>query len=217
MITDCSSFRTFRIGLLSGAGLGLRLGCLLTIVLACQAPRNSQPPSPGQIEISTPRYSKLPIKELDGKWNISDVVISLSREWGMGFPPCYVITIRGDGTGNYRGIQNVLTKGKRTFSVTSEQVLSLLDLFETAEFMALLSPDKVFSTDIPINTVALKIGSQSHSVRDQRWPAKPFADSERAFRTTVSSLEVAIDRIANAEAWIGTEAERANLFHPQRR
>ena len=87
--------------------------------------------------------------------------------------PAYSIVIDGDGTVKYEGIRSVKVRGKRTFTIPSEQVKQILADFERIKFFELQDkytvkqlPNGSFTTVDHSNgtTITLKIGNKSKSV-----------------------------------------------------
>jgi len=114
----------------------------------------------------------------------SEITISMKRD---GFPcgyvpvnekdlsgcPAYSISIAGNGAVTYEGISSVKTRGKRSFTISVEQVNQLLADFERINFFEL--KDKYTEKRLPngaVNTIdhsngttiTLKIGNKSKSV-----------------------------------------------------
>ena len=68
------------------------------------------------------------------KFHLKDVKITIERTACFGTCPVYKIEIRGDGNCTYYGIEYVMEKGERNFTIDPKRVLSLLTNFYQACF-----------------------------------------------------------------------------------
>ena len=100
--------------------------------------------------------------------------------------PIYIVEIRGDGAGVYRGDRWVLVKGEHPFQVPSETVQCLVDAFRAADFWSLSPSYRTHSAYEAVVTIRLEIGGQAKTVEDEHGLLVGLPEA-------VARLEAAID------------------------
>lgn len=135
----------------------VRTACLLLCVLALSL--TPTPPTAGQAKLDEGLLEK--------------VVITLKRDRCFGSCPIYTLTICGDGTVEYEGIEFVRVKGKRSYKIPRQRVRELVVEFYRIDYFSL--KDSYTSrdlgngmveeaTDLPGTTTSIKIGDAHKSV-----------------------------------------------------
>jgi hypothetical protein len=136
------------------------------------------------------------------------VMISLQRTHCYGPCPVYSVTIWGNGRVEFIGYEFVNTIGKKTYSIASKSVDSLVQKIFAMNFFSLNDsyvdvrslqkrPDGGVDTiitvvsDLPSKYIKVKIGKIEKSVHDYYAGPK-----------TLDELEREIDRIAKTSQWI---------------
>jgi hypothetical protein len=124
-------------------------------------------------------------------------LITLERQPCFGFCPVYTLSIRGDGTVEYDGGQNVEVTGPQTATIDPAAVQSLADSMIAAGYLdwenEYLNQD---FTDAPyvITSITLADGTTktiNHYHGDQSAPE------------ALTEVEVLIDETANSAQWVG--------------
>jgi Domain of unknown function (DUF6438) len=139
----------------------------------------------------------LPFPEIHD-WN--SLRITLNRSGCYGRCPAYEIEIHGDGTVLYEGKANVTTKGKRTGKISHATLIDLVDVFRKADYFSLAEHYVSGVTDNPTYVSSISFDGMSKSVLD-------YVGRDVGMPSTVSEIEVAIDRLSGAHKWIGRERQ----------
>ena len=165
-------------------------------------PTAAQPPT--QAATPVPEALNVPPQE----YNLRDVAITLERTVCFGTCPAYVVTIHGDGTVDYNGIQFVKVTGTQTKKIAPEAVVELLREFYKIDFFALrdeytsqrdiqVAPDGTVQelnmqvTDLPSTYITLRIGDYSKRIHNY------FGAPE-----SLNALANQIDATAGTEEWV---------------
>lgn len=176
----------------------------------------SAPDEPRRVP-ATPPLSKLGIPIVDGESELSQVEIVLERTKCLGWCPSYVVSLRGDRTGTYQGRSYVKTDGTHKLTVSPDDLLWLLRLFDEADFFSIDHKDTFKITDVPSTFVTLRVGARTKRV-ENRWNGVEGSDGrDTVFHRSLADLASAIDNAVGIESWIGTVPERQALFHPERK
>lgn len=94
---------------------------------------NTPAPKSTDVPTSNANGSTLPPKT----YKLKDVAITLERTVCFGSCPAYEVTIQGDGTVNYNGMQFVKVTGTQTKKISPEAVVALLREFYKMDFFIL--------------------------------------------------------------------------------
>ena len=133
--------------------------------------------------------------------DLREVTIAMERTGCYGNCPSYVVTIKGDGTVEYVGKENVSVKGTRQGTIKLETLKKLMSDFANAGFLSIsndYSGDHCkcgFCTDMPTVITTLKVKDTNHSVTHYY--------GCRCAPRSLFGLETAIDKSANVEQWTG--------------
>ena len=128
--------------------------------------------------------------------SFADLTITLERTVCYGTCPSYKLTIDGDGTVNYEGLDFVEVKGKQTASLDSAQIQDLVSAFETTNFFSLQDKYTDYNvTDRPSAITSITLHGRTKTVNhyygDKSAPQQLF------------DLESKIDEITNSTQWTG--------------
>jgi hypothetical protein len=127
----------------------------------------------------------------------TDTLVTIDRSLCFGPCPSYSLSIAGDGTVAYQGRSYVNVKGPASAQVASSDVQGLVDRLLGAKYFNLSVPVDCpagISTDAPSVTTSLALSGLTHTVQDYRGnPCVP---------PVLSSLEDAIDAVANSARWV---------------
>jgi len=132
---------------------------------------------------------------------LSAITITMERTGCYGNCPSYVLTIKGNGTVEYVGRENVNVKGTRQGTNKLETLRSLMAEFARAGFLSIsndYSGDRCkcgYCTDLPAAITRVQVKSTIHSV-DHYYGC-------RCAPRSLFGLETAIDKAANVEQWTG--------------
>ena len=120
----------------------------------------------------------------------------MNRSACYGRCPTYEIEIRGDGTVLYDRKANVATKRRHTGKISHAALVELVDAFRKADYFSL--PERYVSgvTYHPTYVSSICFDGVSKSVLD-------YVGRRVGMPSTVSDVEVAIDRLSGAYKWIG--------------
>jgi hypothetical protein len=122
------------------------------------------------------------------------VVISLERGPCFGSCPVYRVTMYGDGTVRYDGMDHVRTRGSQTAVISSGTVKQLVDEIERIGFFTLRdSYTEVSVTDAP--TVVLSVAADGKKKR-----LKHYLGDFKAPKT-LEAIETRIDEVAGTGRW----------------
>jgi hypothetical protein len=136
------------------------------------------------------------------------VIATLARGTCYGTCPNYNLTIFADGKVQYHGAHFVMVRGDASATLTAAELAELTSAFEAAGFLDI--PDVLCGTDdVPYVTTSFDDGKHRHSVHHDPTCSLARADKLKASSKTLSTLEDAIDRIANTARWIGPEEKRS--------
>lgn len=125
--------------------------------------------------------------------------ITLERQPCFGFCPTYTLSISGDGTVEYDGMDNVAVTGPQTASIDPAAVQSLADAITAAGYFdwedSYMNQDV---TDLPyvITSVTLSDGTTK---RIEHYYGDFSAPEE------LTALETQIDETAGSAQWIGEQ------------
>lgn len=125
----------------------------------------------------------------------TDVLITLERTACRGTCPVYKLTISGDGNVVYEGIDFVEVVGKRTSTLSTDQIQELVSAFEQADFFSLRDYTEQTVTDTASAITSITRNGQTktfnHYYGDANAPQALF------------DLETKIDEITNSKQWTG--------------
>lgn len=174
--------------------------CLVPFAIA-QCAGIRQPQSAQKTPASTPaltwRGSVVPPE---------DVLIRLERSECYGSCPAYVVTLQGDGTVRFVGRNFVKSTGERTASVPRSDVQYLLDRFTDLDFFALEDSYRIACTDLPTDTLVLRVGPIRKSVENYSMGARadPWGHEYDGWKAELElkALAEAIDSVLGLDRWI---------------
>jgi hypothetical protein len=133
--------------------------------------------------------------------DLSAVTITMERTPCYGDCPSYVLTIKGNGTVQYVGRDNVSIKGTRQGTIKLEAIRSLMSEFARAGFLSISNDYSTvsckcgFCTDMPTAITTLQVKDTNHSLTHYY--------GCRCAPRFLFGLETAIDKSANVEQWTG--------------
>ncbi len=120
-------------------------------------------------------------------------MITLQRTPCLGACPAYVVTVQGDGTVFYKGVQHAPFIGTRQGKVAPADVQHLVAAFDAAGFWGLQDSYTGGPTDQPSAITTLVAGSRHKTINDYGGsPAAPPA---------LRALESQIDTVVNTAQW----------------
>ena len=120
-------------------------------------------------------------------------VITLQRTPCLGACPAYVVTLQGDGTVFYKGVQHAPFIGTRQGKIAPAEVQRLVAAFDAAGFWGLLDSYTGGPTDQPSVITTLVAGGRQKMINDYGGsPAAPPA---------LRALESQIDSVVNTAQW----------------
>ncbi len=120
-------------------------------------------------------------------------VITLQRTPCLGACPAYVVTVQGDGTVFYKGVQHAPFIGTRQGKVAPADVQRLVATFDAAGFWDLKDSYSGGGTDQPSAITTLVAGSRHKMIND--YEGSPDAPS------ALRALESQIDTVVNTAQW----------------
>jgi len=127
-------------------------------------------------------------------WN--SLHIALERSACFGTCPIYSVDISGDGTVSYDGLDCVAQKGHRTGRVSRAAMENLVSMFRRARYFSLSDRFTAQITDAPSYRTAIRFDDRSKSVLD-------YVGLSAGMPPAVRDLEIAIDRTAGTDKWVG--------------
>lgn len=132
---------------------------------------------------------------------------SIERFGCFGWCPMYIVTVFRDGGVAYEGREFVKVKGAATGRLSPTRVAELERLFTSGGFMAMKNEyTHVSMTDSP----SVRISFRPRSGELEKMVKHYLGDETAPYGLRV--IEDTFDRIVMTEQWIGTEAERDQLF-----
>lgn len=135
-------------------------------------------------------FSVMPIPS-GFRGDIEDVVITLERTRCFGACPAYSVTVYGDGTVVYEGVDFVKVEGTRTAQIPQEKVKELVDEFYEIGFFELRDRYEQQVSDLPSQTTSITIDGSTKTVF--RYGFEP---------EKLAALEDRIDEVAGTEKWV---------------
>lgn len=178
---------------------------ILWAASTCAAPAPQAPASQASGRSIAERFPCFCIGGEDDRDGVGDTEIRLVRTWGMGDQPNYSIRLRGDGKGEYRGFANVRTKGRVAFHATAEQVLSILDGFESVDFMNIEHYDSYGVSDLSAEVTTLTIGKRTKEFSNKWRKEMNLAEDEQEFHASLAQLTRKIDETLDVKQWTGRD------------
>lgn len=133
--------------------------------------------------------------------DLSTIAITFERTGCYGTCPSYLLTIKGDGTVQYTGRDNVKVKETREGTIKLGAIRGLLSEFARANFLSIsddYSSEKCkcgFCTDLPSAIVGLRVKGATQAVNHYY--------GCRCAPRSLFGLETAIDKSVNVEQWTG--------------
>jgi D-alanyl-D-alanine carboxypeptidase len=125
----------------------------------------------------------------------NDLVITLERTPCHGFCPVYKLTIDGDGTVVYEGIDFVSTKNREETTISREKIEQLIEEFESIDYFSLNDKyTELTITDAPSAITSITLGGKTKTIEHYHGD---FSAPEE-----LTELEDKIDEIVNSEQWI---------------
>jgi len=145
--------------------------------------------------------------------DLSDVTIKLERTACFGFCPIYSISIHGNGTVNYDGMDFVETKGIRTYEIPIDQVKELISLIYETNYFSLDDRYEAQFTDAPSTITTITMGDQTKSIYNygNAGPQKLQTLEEKIDEITQSHTLVGNPKPEQSEPEPTSVAEVANL------
>lgn len=125
------------------------------------------------------------------KYDLDQVVITMKRTYCYGMCPVYSLTIYGNGTVVYEGVDHVQVKGKQTLQIPQKQVRQLVDQFFSIDYFSLQDDYKAPVTDLPTTITSISVNGKTKTVRDY------YGAPEK-----LKELEKQIDAVAQAQQWV---------------
>ena len=124
-----------------------------------------------------------------------EVVITLERTACFGFCPVYTLTVQGDGTVVYEGIDFVRVKGRAEITITKEKVEQLVSEFKEVDYFSLNDKyNERTITDAPSVITSITIDGKTKTIEHYHGD---FNAPEQLIE-----LENRIDEIINSKQWI---------------
>jgi len=120
-------------------------------------------------------------------------VITLQRTPCLGACPAYVVTVQGDGTVFYKGVQHAPFIGTRQGKVAPADVQRLVAAFDAAGFWGLQDSYSGGATDQPSASTTLVAGSRHKTINDY--------GGSTAAPAALRTLENQIDSVVNTAQW----------------
>jgi len=128
-------------------------------------------------------------------WN--SLHITLVRSACFGTCPIYSVDISGDGTVSYDGLDCVSQKGQHTGHVSRDVVENLVTRFRYARYFSLRDRFAAQITDAPSYRTSIRFDDRAKSVLD-------YMGLSAGMPASVRDLEIAIDKAAGTDKWVGT-------------
>lgn len=133
------------------------------------------------------------------------VKISLARSGCFGACPAYKVEVRGDGSVSYEGRGYVAFTGRHAGTVSQQNVIELVKLFEGADYFSLQDNYRAAITDNPTYVTSIEIDGLKKQIVD-------YVGLQVGMPMSVSRLEEAVDRLSGSERWThGTSETLAAL------
>jgi hypothetical protein len=148
--------------------------------------------TPQERQIATPENQ---LSILLHEYGYGSLVITLERTACFGSCPIYTLSIQGDGSVIYEGIDFVAVTGRQETRIGLDQVKDLAAAFVQIDYWAL--PDFVSfdMTDMPSAATSISIGGTMKSVDHY------YGDLHAP--QALYELEQLIDEVAHTKQWIG--------------
>jgi hypothetical protein len=169
-------------------------------------------PAPTPLPSATPTNVFLPVANKDG---YTDLVITLQRQGCLGRCPVYSLTIYGSGMGVYEGKTDVEVEGIREFTVSEEQLATLVTAFDAVHYFSLDDFYSCGMLDVPITSTSITYQGHAKAVghsggcveyegitlpkREELPEYNPFYPPP----LVICEFEHKIEEIVSATQWIG--------------
>jgi hypothetical protein len=127
--------------------------------------------------------------------NLGDIIITLERTICCGRSPVYKLTIFGDGSVAYNGLEFVATTGRHAAIVSEDKIRQLIAAFKKARFFSLNNSYVEFmGIEDPFAITSLTINGKKKRVRH-------YCGDYSAPRQ-LKILEDEIDKIVCSDRWV---------------
>ncbi|MFC2045340.1 DUF6438 domain-containing protein [Chloroflexota bacterium] len=135
------------------------------------------------------------VNETPTPGNLEDVMITLERTVCFGACPVYKLTIYGDGTVIYEGIEFVKIEGTVTSTINEDKIRQLVSAFREIDYSSLNdSYEEFMATDMPYAITSITIDGKTKTVRHYHGD---FSAPEE-----LTQLENKIDEIVSSDQWV---------------
>lgn len=143
---------------------------------------------------------------------ISSIVIKLVRK-GASVAPDYSLTIHGNGTIIYNGIENVKAKGEIEKTIDEKRVISVLSEFKNINFFSL---DDVYpvnnASNRPYTLLSILIPNEDGTTKTKS--VLHYFGSKNVPKKLIE-LEDKIEEIVDSDKWVGTAEEKFSKLYSE--
>jgi ankyrin repeat protein len=137
--------------------------------------------------------------------DLSSLRMRLQRTRCYGPCPAYAVEVKGDGSVEFEGTENVLIIGHHHGQITKEAVQKIVAAFRRADYFSLKDSYAAPITDNPSYVTSIEFDQNKKSVRD-------YVGIQVGMPESVRALEDTIDQMTGTEKWVkGNEQTGAAL------
>jgi hypothetical protein len=126
------------------------------------------------------------------------LTIKMTRERCRGSCPVYSVTVRGDGSVEYVGEQFVLDRGPHMESLSKDQLQTLLQKFDDADFFALEGRAFAWGWDTPRVRVSISIDGRTKEVSSDAYYVGAKSGLQEVFVRAAAEL----DKVVASDRWV---------------
>jgi Domain of unknown function (DUF6438) len=126
------------------------------------------------------------------------LMIEMNRTFCRGSCPVYTIAVHGDGTVEFVGKQYVRDRGPHTETLSKEQLQTLLQSFDRADFFTLEAGAFAWGLDTPRVRVAISIDGKTKEISSDT----TFVGAKSGPQALFVQAATALDKIVGSDRWV---------------
>ncbi len=137
------------------------------------------------------------------KADLQNAVITMERTPCFGACPAYRLTLHGDGSVVYTGLQFVAMEGVQIGRISEDQFRQVAQRFYDIDYFSLRDQYQCPVSDLPSAKTSITIGGRSKAI-DDYGSAVGVEGQDCAAPASLVALEQFIDEITNSKQWVGS-------------
>lgn len=135
------------------------------------------------------------------KADLQNAVITMERTPCFGTCPAYRLTLHGDGSVVYTGLQFVAVEGVQIGRISEDQFRQLVERFYDIDYFSLRDQYQCPVSDLPSAMTSITIGDRSKAI-DDYGSGVGVEGQDCAAPASLVELERFIDDITNSKQWV---------------